>query len=69
MSDDSKHGDPCPERYCGTWVQGTIAHPRDRVAGLLLHLQTVHYPDRTLDELAAALPELRATHSIRWGEA
>lgn len=63
----SKHGDPCPHVYCETWVQGPIAAPADRVAGLLLHLQTVHYPDHTLDELAARLPELNATHRIRWG--
>lgn len=66
MSDGSKHGDPCPHVYCGTWVQGPINAPRDRVAGLLLHLQVVHYPDRTLDELAARLPELKRTHEIRW---
>lgn len=63
---ESKHGDPCPARYCGTLVQGPINAPRDRVAGLLLHLQVVHYPDRTLDELAARLPELKRTHEIRW---
>jgi hypothetical protein len=67
MKEDTKHGDPCPHVYCGTWVQGLPAAPRDREAGLLAHLQTIHYPDRTLDELRAALPELRATHCIRWG--
>lgn len=61
------HGDPCPVTYCSTHVQGPVNAPRDRTAGLLLHLQTVHYPDRSIDELAARLPELMATHSIRWG--
>jgi hypothetical protein len=63
----TEHGDPCPVRLCSTWLQGLPAAPRDREAGLLAHLQIVHYPDRTLDELRAALPELRATHLIRWG--
>lgn len=63
---DAKHGDPCPHVYCSTWVQGRPDAPSDRVAGLLLHLQVVHYPDRTLDELAARLPELKRTHEIRW---
>lgn len=60
------HGDPCPHVYCGTSVQGRPDAPHDRVAGLLLHLQVVHYPDRTLDELAARLHELKRTHEIRW---
>lgn len=63
----TKHGDPCPHMWCETWVQGRPDAPTDRRAGLLLHLQVVHYPDRSLEELAAALPELRATHQIRWG--
>lgn len=67
MSGPSTHGDPCPHYQCGTWVQGTINAPTDRTAGLLVHLQVVHYPDRTIEELAASLPELRATHRIRWG--
>lgn len=67
MNTESKHGDPCPHVYCGTWVQGPMNAPKDRTAGLLLHLQTVHYPDRTIAELAARLPELTATHRIRWG--
>lgn len=59
MKIGSAHGDPCVIRTCGTHVQGTIDHPKDRVAGLLLHLQVVHYPGRSLDELAADLPALR----------
>lgn len=61
------HGDPCPHRYCGTHVQGRPDTPNDRVGGLLLHLQVVHYPGRTLEELEARLPELRRAHEIRWG--
>lgn len=67
MTHDPAHGDPCPHVYCGTHVQGRPDAPRDRETGLLHHLQVVHYPDRTLEELRAALPELRATHRIRWG--
>lgn len=55
----SAAGDPCVIATCGTHVQGTIAAPRDRTAGLLLHLQTVHFPGREPDELAHMLPALR----------
>jgi hypothetical protein len=60
-------GDPCPHRGCGTHVQGRPDAPRDREAGLLLHLRVVHYPDRSVDEIAARLHELYAVHEIRWG--
>lgn len=61
------YGDPCPHRGCATAVQGRPDAPRDRRAGLLLHLQTVHYPGRTIEEIEARLPELMAAHEIRWG--
>lgn len=67
MTGRDPHGDPCPHVYCATHVQGTIDEPADRTAGLLLHLQTVHYPDASLDDLAARLYELTTTHRIRWG--